>query len=135
MDSTAEGYFNDEHIRLVTAYANQAAIAIDNAQLHEKSENQIRRLTALRDVDTAIASSLDLRVTLNILMDNAASQLRTDAMSILVYNPNLQTLETIAIAGIPRRACTAAIPHRRRTGRQNCHHPSTASHPAIGTVR
>ena len=99
VDSTVDEYFTDEHIRLVSAYANQAAIAIDNAQLHEKSENQIRRLTALRDVDTAIASSLDLRVTLNILMDNAASQLRADAMSILVYNPNLQTLETIAALG------------------------------------
>jgi PAS domain S-box-containing protein len=99
VDSIEEGYFNEEHVRLVTAYANQAAIAIDNAQLHEKSENQIRRLTALRDVDTAIASSLDLRVTLNILMDNAASQLRADAMSILIYNNNLQILETVAALG------------------------------------
>jgi PAS domain S-box-containing protein len=99
VDSVEDGYFNDEHMRIATAYANQAAIAIDNAHLHEKSENQVRRLTALRDVDTAIASSLDLRVTLNVLMDNAASQLRADAMSILIYNPNLQTLETVATLG------------------------------------
>jgi HD-GYP domain-containing protein (c-di-GMP phosphodiesterase class II) len=99
VDSAERGYFNEEHIRLATAYANQAAISIDNAQLHERSENQIRRLTALRDVDTAIASSLDLRVTLNILMDNAASQLRTDAMSVLVYNPNIQIIETVATLG------------------------------------
>lgn len=99
IDSVEEEKFTDEHLRLVTAYANQAAIAIDNAQLHEKTENQIRRLTALRDVDTAIASSLDLRVTLNILMDNAASQLRADAMSVLVYNHNLQLLETAATLG------------------------------------
>jgi HD-GYP domain-containing protein (c-di-GMP phosphodiesterase class II) len=99
MDSIEEEYFSEEHIRIVTAYANQAAIAIDNAQLLEKSENQIRRLTALRDVDTAIASSMDLRVTLNILMDNAASQLRADAMSILIYNNNLQILETVAALG------------------------------------
>lgn len=99
VDSVEDGYFNDELLRIASAYANQAAIAIDNAQLHEKSENQVRRLTALRDVDTAIASSLDLRVTLNILMDNAASQLRTDAMSILIYNPNVQILETVAVLG------------------------------------
>jgi PAS domain S-box-containing protein len=99
VDSLVKGYFNEEHVRLATAYANQAAITIDNAQLHEKSEYQIRRLTALRDVDTAIASSLDLRVTLNILMDNATSQLRADAMSILVYNNNLQVLETLASIG------------------------------------
>jgi PAS domain S-box-containing protein len=99
VDSTMEAHFNDEHIRLVTAYANQAAIAIDNAQLHEKSESQIRRLTALRDVDTAIASSHDLHVTLSILMDNAASQLRANAMSILIYNRGIQLLETSASLG------------------------------------
>jgi PAS domain S-box-containing protein len=99
VDSIDRDYFNEEKVRLATAYANQAAITIDNAELHEKSEYQIRRLTALRDVDTAIASSLDLRVTLNILMDNAASQLRADAMSILIYNNNLQVLETIASVG------------------------------------
>jgi len=103
VDSVQDGDFNIEHIRLVSAYANQAAIAIDNAQLHERSETQIRRLTALRDVDTAIASSLDLRVTLNILIDNAASQLRADGMSILVYNPSLQSLESAASLGLQNR--------------------------------
>lgn len=103
VDSGRDGNFNIEHLRLISAYANQAAIAIDNAQLHERSEIQIRRLTALRDVDTAIASSLDLRVTLNILIDNAASQLRADGMSILVYNPSLQLLESAATLGFQNR--------------------------------
>jgi GAF domain-containing protein len=118
VDSTEEGYFNDEHMHIASAYANQAAIAIDNARLHEKSENQVRRLTALRDVDTAIASSLDLRVTLNILMDNAASQLRADAMCILVYNPE--------------QSCAATIPYRRGAGRQNRHNAQPAPHPGFG---
>ncbi len=99
VDSTEENHFTEEHARLSTAFANHAAIAIENARLHEQSETQIQRLTALRDVDTAIASSLDLRVTLNILMDHAISQLKTDAMDILVYNPGMQDLETMASAG------------------------------------
>ncbi|MBI5934785.1 MAG: GAF domain-containing protein [Chloroflexi bacterium] len=103
VDSKRDDAFNIEHLRLISAYANQAAIAIDNAQLHERSEIQIRRLTALRDVDTAIASSLDLRVTLNILIDNAASQLRADGMSIFVYNPSLQILESAATLGMQNR--------------------------------
>jgi PAS domain S-box-containing protein len=109
VDSAEEGHFNEEHIRLVSAYANQAAIAIDNAQLHERSEDQIRHLTALRDVDTAIASSLDLRVTLNILMDNAVSQLHADGMDIMVYNPNTQTLEIAATLGFHGRVTRRQI--------------------------
>jgi PAS domain S-box-containing protein len=99
VDSTEENHFTEEHARLATAFANQAAIAIENARLHEQSETQVQRLTALRDVDTAIASSLDLRVTLNILMEHAIAQLRTDALSILVYNPGMQSLDSISSIG------------------------------------
>ncbi len=91
--------FNEEHIRLVTAYANQAAVAIENAQVHEQLEKQIRRLTSLREIDIAIASSFDLRVTLAILLENAISLLRADAMSVLVYQPAMQVLETVASLG------------------------------------
>ena len=99
VDSKEENHFNEEYIRLVTAFANQAAIAIENARLYEQTEEQIRRLTSLRDIDTAIASSLDLRVTLSILLDQAMAQLQPDAMDILIYNPYLQSLETVATAG------------------------------------
>lgn len=99
VDSVQENHFTEEHIRLVTAFANQAAIAIENARLYEQTEEQIRKLTSLRDIDTAIASSIDLRVTLNILVDQAMAQLQPDALDILIYNPHLQTLETIASAG------------------------------------
>ncbi|MBV6396250.1 MAG: Anaerobic nitric oxide reductase transcription regulator NorR [Anaerolineales bacterium] len=99
VDSMQEKYFTEEHIRLVTAFANQAALAIENARLYEQTEEQIRRLTSLRDIDTAIASSLDLRVTLNILVDQAMAQLQPDALDILIYNPYLQTLDIVASAG------------------------------------
>ena len=100
LDSAQPDHFSEEHIRLATAFANHAAIAIDNARVHEQSELQIRRLTILRDVDTAIASSLDLRVTLGLLIDHARSQLKMDAIEILVYNPKLQLLESTAQRGL-----------------------------------
>ena len=99
VDSKEEEHFTEEHIRLVTAFANQAATAIENTRLYEQNEEQIRRLTALRDIDTAIASSLDLRVTLNILLDHAMAQLQPDALDILIYNQHLQTLDVVASAG------------------------------------
>ena len=99
VDSREENHFTEEHLRITTAFANQAAIAIENARLYEKNEEQINRLTSLRDIDTAIASSMDLRVTLNILVDQAMAQLKPDALSILAFNPYLQTLEVVASAG------------------------------------
>jgi PAS domain S-box-containing protein len=54
---------------------------------------QFQQLTALRDIDLAITSSLDLRVTLNVLLDQVASQLRVDAADVLLLNPHTQMLE------------------------------------------
>ena len=44
-------------------FAHQAAVAIENARLYERGEQQIRQFTVLRDIDSAISSSFDLRVT------------------------------------------------------------------------
>ena len=49
--------------------------AIHRAELYQQSQEQVRRLTTLRDVDAAIASSFDLRLTLNILMDQTLNHL------------------------------------------------------------
>ena len=73
--------------------------AIHRAELFEQSQDQVRRLTALRDIDSAIASSTDLRVTLNILTDHALKHLKADAVDILLYHPELQSLTHLCSAG------------------------------------
>jgi HD-GYP domain-containing protein (c-di-GMP phosphodiesterase class II) len=88
-----------DEINLLTTLSEMAGNAIHRAELHERTERQVRRLTALRDVDIAIASSFDLRVTLNILIDQAISQLNVNAADILLYNPTLQNLSYIAGQG------------------------------------
>lgn len=82
----------DDDARLLATFADMAGGAIHRMNLYRNVESQLRRLTALRDVDTAIASSFDLRVTLTILIDNAISRLNVDAAAVLLYNPNSQTL-------------------------------------------
>jgi len=42
---------------------------------------QFRRLAALREIDIAIASSSDLRLTLNILLEQVVSLLQVDALA------------------------------------------------------
>ena len=86
-------------INLLTILAEITGNAIHRAELFEQSQEQIHRLTALRDIDSAIASSTDLRVTLNILMDHALKHLRADAVDILLYHPELQSLTFLTSAG------------------------------------
>jgi PAS domain S-box-containing protein len=81
-----------EDINLLTILAEIAGNAIHRAQLYDQSQKQVRRLTSLRDIDSAIASSFDLRLTLNILMDQTLSHLNVDAVNIGLYHPDLQSL-------------------------------------------
>ncbi len=92
-------HIDPAQIQLLTTLAEIAGNAIHRAELYNQSEEQVRRLTALRDVDTAIASSFDLRVTLNILLDHTISQLRADAGAIFSYNQEMRSLDHIFSLG------------------------------------
>ncbi len=85
--------------RLITTLAEIAGNAIYRSNLYQRSEEQIQRLTTLRELDTAIASSLDLRVTLNILTEHMIREMSVSAVTVLVFNPLNQTFDYYAAAG------------------------------------
>ena len=87
------------HIRLLTTLADIAGNAIYRSSLFRQSEEQIRRLITLREMDTAITSSLDLHITLNILTEHLITKMGVSAARILVYNPNSQMLDNYTSTG------------------------------------
>jgi PAS domain S-box-containing protein len=88
-----------EEINLLIILAEITGNSIHRVQLFEQSQMQVRRLTTLRDIDAAITSSFDLRLTLNILMDQTLNHLNVDAMQIGLYHPDIQSLSYLASAG------------------------------------
>jgi len=66
----------------------------------EKNRRQLERIHALRTIDTAINGSLDFQVTLNIVLQQAMSQLKMDAAVILVYDSAMSTLKYAAGRGL-----------------------------------
>ena len=82
-----------DELRLLSTLTEIAGIAIRRAILHEQTERQLQRLAALRSIDLAISSVLDLRVVLDILLGHITAQLGMDAANILLLNPHTQTLE------------------------------------------
>ena len=71
-----------------------------------KIERQVHRLSALRAVDTAISSSLDLRLSLNILLAQSINELGVDAAAVLVLNKFSNELEYAAGVGFRGGAIT-----------------------------
>jgi PAS domain S-box-containing protein len=88
-----------EELNLFTILAEITGNSIHRVQLFEQSQMQVRRLTTLRDIDAAITSSFDLRLTLNILMDQTLNHLNVDAVQIGLYQTDIQSLTYLASAG------------------------------------
>jgi PAS domain S-box-containing protein/putative nucleotidyltransferase with HDIG domain len=86
-------------IHLLVTISEMAGNAIRRADLNAQTVHQLQRLASLRAIDMAINTILDLRVTLNILIDHVRSQLSVDAVDILLINQNTQTLYQAASSG------------------------------------
>lgn len=65
----------------------------ERRQAEESLKRHINFLTGLREVDQAIASSFDLRLSLNILVSRAIQLLKVDATTILLLDPVMNILE------------------------------------------
>jgi len=85
--------FSESALHLLIAIGDMAANAFRRATQHERTERRLQRIAALHAIDQAITSSLDLRVTLSVLLDQVVRQLDVDAADVLLHNPQLQRLQ------------------------------------------
>ena len=92
-----------DEIHLMETLVEISGNTFHRLRLHEETETRLQALTALRTIDLAIATSFDLRITLNVLLEQTISQLKVDAADILLYNSTLQLLEYKASRGFSGR--------------------------------
>jgi diguanylate cyclase (GGDEF)-like protein/PAS domain S-box-containing protein len=92
-------YFSDSDGRTLQALANQLATAMDNARLYQRQQYQLTFLESLHQIDLAITGSLNLQVTLDVIVHQITSQLSVDATSILLLDPFTLSLDPVAVSG------------------------------------
>jgi PAS domain S-box-containing protein/putative nucleotidyltransferase with HDIG domain len=85
--------FTQEDAELLTVVGNTAAIAIENTRLFLETQNRLKRLIALRAIDTAITSGMNLNSTLDVLLDKVNDLLHPDAVDVQLLNTNTKTLD------------------------------------------
>ncbi len=76
--------------RLVAAADNQVVVVVRDATRHKQAEekfnSQLKRIAALRAIDLALSSSLDLHLALSVVLSQVTAQLVVDAADILLLN-------------------------------------------------
>ena len=85
--------FTDKQIELVTTFADQAVIAIENVRLFKELEARTRELTrsvgelkALGEVGQAVSSTLDLETVLSTIVSRATQLAGMDGGAIHEYD-------------------------------------------------
>ncbi len=84
--------FTDSHIALMETFADQAAIAIENARLLTELQartgeltRSVEELQALGEVSQTLSSTLDLETVLNTIVSRASQLSGADACSVYEY--------------------------------------------------
>jgi PAS domain S-box-containing protein/putative nucleotidyltransferase with HDIG domain len=77
---------DDHDVRVLRAICDIGGSALHRAELFEQTQQRMRRLRSLREIDTAIASSFDLSLTLDVVVTQAINELQADASCVLLLN-------------------------------------------------
>ncbi len=91
--------FTDQDERMLGLFSNQLAISLETARLFEETNLRMQRLQALRAIDIAISGSFDIRIVLDLVLEQIVNQLKVDAADVLLYNAGLNQLEFAAGRG------------------------------------
>lgn len=105
--------------------------------LNSDLQRKVGHLTSLRAIDQAITSSLDLRVTLGLVLNSITAQVNADAATALLLTPQTNALTYAAVRGLPTvpRHADATLAGRIALTRNpiilnDLHHP-TIEHPGV----
>jgi response regulator RpfG family c-di-GMP phosphodiesterase len=92
VDSTTPDFYSEEHAHNLILFTDQVSTALKNARLFEATQLRLNRMQAMTQIDQAINSSLDLNVSLEIVISNAKEQLNADAVDILRLEDSTSSL-------------------------------------------
>lgn len=93
------GTFNEEHLSLVQAIADQAAFAVLNARYYAESQRRAAIMTAIADSARAIGASLQLDEVLQTILEQTTRALDVEAVSLALVEPGEKELVFRAATG------------------------------------
>lgn len=100
--------FRQQEIRFLRGFANQAAIAVENARLHGLVRFKMGELGTLFEVSKAVTSTLQLDRVLEEIVRHVRDILRADACSLMLVESNYLVMKTAE--GLDRNQPCRPIP-------------------------
>src|SRR5262249_34718396 len=99
--STRPSVFTAHHQKLLEAFADQAGIAIHNAQLFAESERRARETRALVEAGRAVTASLEVDRTIRVILEAARTVLGVDSCGLMTIDAATGELVSTASLDLP----------------------------------
>ena len=99
--SAEPAYFTDEWVQVLQSFANQAAIAIENARLLEAEQRSRQIAETLRAANLALTQTLDLDAVLETLLDYLGRLVPYDGANVMLLEADSR-LALRAVRGYER---------------------------------
>ena len=87
--------FGPADLRLLNLFAQQAAIAIENARLFSETERRVAELATLTDIGQALSSTLRVDEILQLIYEQTRRVMYAEDMIIVLYDQERQELECV----------------------------------------
>jgi len=98
VDENEERSFSNDEQLLIRQVTDQLSLALENARLFQETQRRAQELAIVNQVVSAVASSLDLRGTLQSVAENLVSLLSSETVGIALIAPNKKNLTLAAEA-------------------------------------
>jgi len=109
----SEEFFSNEDKQILLTLSEQTGVAVQNAQLYTTAKNeliqrretekrlqlQLKRLSALQNINVAITTNVDLQIPLYLLLEQVTEELGVDAADVLLYDEEGEELVFVAGRG------------------------------------
>jgi PAS domain S-box-containing protein len=92
-------YYNTNHLELVQAVADQAAIAIQNARLFEASQRRADVMSVLAESAVEITSSLELDEVLTLILEQTLRSLKVESVALGLVEAKSHEIQFQAVIG------------------------------------
>lgn len=97
---TVAGYFDNADLDLVNTFANQASIAIDNAQLYYREQLKVQQFQAVAKIGRQTAEIRSIDTLLNTIITKLHDDLNYEFITIFLYDSQGNTLSLRAASDL-----------------------------------
>ncbi|NOT04545.1 MAG: GAF domain-containing protein [Anaerolineales bacterium] len=99
LDSRTAGFFNLEHAAIAQTFANQAAIAMENARLFQEENRRTRIIEAMANIANEIATTKEVISALDKIAERAISLLNASTIAVYLLQEDNKTIKIVTAQG------------------------------------